>query len=173
MFANFENNSLAKKLNMPFPSIHYLTDQAKKSIIRFPWVIGSGFVAALVTVYLISIKSVADHMPILNLILCAALGISLFFSMAVTSQKKGWSKKKSHLANIAVLVLFATLYFTFPVEESARNTSQPYIRFVLYALSAHLFVSFMPFIGNGQLNGYWQYNKSLFLRLFLSVIYSG
>ncbi len=159
---------------MPFPSFQYLYAQAKKSFLRFPWVILCGLIASTETVYLIQTRFSYQHvMPTVSIILCAALGIPLFFSIAVSSEKQAWSQKTKNLATLIVFILLIVLYFSFPDKESARNTSQPFIRYALYALSAHLMVSFIPFIGKGQLNGYWQYNKSLFLRLFLSVLYSG
>ncbi|MFM7751322.1 MAG: hypothetical protein ACKPB0_13010 [Opitutaceae bacterium] len=116
---------------MALPSIHYLHTQAKKSFIRFPWVIICGMVAAFLTVFLIASKfSNTQMMPLLSTILSSALGIPLFFSMAVTSQKKAWSKKKTNLANLLILILLIVLYVSFPNQETARTTSQPNIRYV-------------------------------------------
>jgi hypothetical protein len=36
----------------------------------------------------------------------------------------------------------------------------------------HLLVAILPFLHAGQINGFWQYNKSLFLRFLLAVLYS-
>jgi hypothetical protein len=42
-----------------------------------------------------------------------------------------------------------------------------------YALASHLLVAFLPFFRKNTLNGFWQYNKSLFLRAFTTILYTG
>ena len=73
---------------------------------------------------------------------------------------------------LATLVLVA-IYFTLPNAESTHNTSLPYIKYGLYTITCHLLVSIIPFVFSKQLNGFWNYNKVLFIRILLSVLYSG
>jgi hypothetical protein len=157
---------------MAVPSIQYLTQQAIRSFCRFPSVILSALIAAIAAVVLISMQNSNNHLPLLNIMLCAALGIPLFFSLIVFAEKKNWEKNKIIIAHIIVAVLLVILYFTFPSSETVRQTFQPYLRYVMYAVSAHLTVSFIPFIRERQINGFWQYNRMLFLRLFVSVLYA-
>jgi hypothetical protein len=42
-----------------------------------------------------------------------------------------------------------------------------------YALASHLLVAFLAFFRKNTLNGFWQYNKSLFLRAFTTILYTG
>jgi hypothetical protein len=68
--------------------------------------------------------------------------------------------------------ILGCVYLTLPGSESTHNTSLPYVKYVIYNITIHLFVSYLPFIKSGSLNGYWQYNKILFLRLWISALYS-
>jgi hypothetical protein len=44
---------------------------------------------------------------------------------------------------------------------------------VIYSVVIHLLVSFIPYISKGQLNGFWNYNKILFTRLWTAAFFSG
>jgi len=96
------------------------------------------------------------------------LGLSLFLGIALWSERRKWSKGRAVLANIIVLGLLVIHYLTFDPEI----TSSLY-QFGLYVLAGHLFVAFIPFIGTKATNGFWQYNKTLFLRFLTSLLYSG
>ncbi len=46
------------------------------------------------------------------------------------------------------------------------------IRFFILAVALHLMVSVAPFVTRGEWNGFWQYNKALFLRILTALLYS-
>jgi hypothetical protein len=56
--------------------------------------------------------------------------------------------------------------------DSGSDQSQA-IQIFGYGLLTHLVVAFLPFIGNFKINAFWQYNKSLFIRAFTTVLYTG
>ncbi|HEY8934715.1 MAG TPA: DUF4153 domain-containing protein, partial [Cyclobacteriaceae bacterium] len=43
----------------------------------------------------------------------------------------------------------------------------------IYSITVHLLVAFIPFFGVGRLNGFWHYNRILFIRILTSFLYSG
>ncbi len=45
------------------------------------------------------------------------------------------------------------------------------MRFALVSLAFHLLVSFAGFTDKGHINGFWQFNKALFLRILASALY--
>lgn len=158
---------------MAIPSLQYLSRQAIFSFRRFPSVILSSVLAAIAAVMLIALRNSDNHLPLLNIMLCTALGVPFFLSLLIYAEKKEWKKNKLWIAHGIAIVILTLIYFSFPASETARQTYQPYLRFVMYVLSANLAVSFMPFFGEKQINGFWQFNRILFLRLFISVLYSG
>jgi hypothetical protein len=39
-------------------------------------------------------------------------------------------------------------------------------------LGFHLFVAFLPYLRRNELNGFWQFNRALFLRFLTAMLYS-
>ncbi len=161
-------------MNIKLPSLNYLFKQAKDSLIRFPFTIVVSFFAACLGIYLIEYgKEINNYFPYLNTLLCMSIGIPLFFCVAIIAEKKRFTKKQYLLFNLLATFLLIIIYFTFPDSQSTHNTSLPYIKYAIYNITAHLFVSFVPFAFTTQLNAFWHYNRILFIRIFVSLIYSG
>ena len=159
---------------MKLPSINYLFTSAKESLKRFPITIISSLFAAIIAIYMIEHnKEITNMFPYINLMLCFSLGIPLFICTIIISKKYELNRKKEVILNLIALGILVGIYFTFPNKETTHNTSLPYIKFVLYSITCHLLVSFIPFILNKQLNAFWHYNKILFIRFLTSVLYSG
>ena len=159
---------------MKLPSIQYLFKNAKNSFVRFPLTILSSLVAVVIGIYLTEChKSIDNIFPYINIILTSSLGISLFFCATIISYKKKFDKKNNLLIHAFAALILVAIYFTLPSKESTHNTTLPYIKYALYSITSHLLVSFIPFAFTQQLNGFWQYNKTLFIRFLTSTLYSG
>lgn len=159
---------------MKLPSIQYLVQSAVKSFLRFPFIIIAAFIGVCMGVYLTEFyEDITNIFPIINIMLSAGLGIGLFFCVDVYSYNKGFSRNKRLLFDLGALVVLVLVFFTLPDRDSTQNTSLPYIRYTIYAIAIHLVVAFIPFLGKGQLNGFWNYNKILFVRFLASLLYSG
>src|SRR6185312_9989837 len=74
--------------------------------------------------------------------------------------------RKIYLRLITVLVAVSFLMILNP-EEHASD----YVRFFLLALSFHLLVAYAAFTSRNHFQGFWQFNKTLFLRFLTSVLY--
>lgn len=153
-----------------FPSLKTLVTESTATARRFPLTLLSAIAGALVAICMIDIKY-DDHETqkvMACVLLVCSLGLTLFFSLTVYSERKGHSLSKMFLLQaIAGLLLagyyvFLRLYFV-QIE---------FIRYALVNIALHLFVSFAAYTGRNNLNGFWQFNKALFLRMFFSAIYS-
>jgi hypothetical protein len=159
---------------MKLPSVNYLFSQAKSSVFRFPLTILSAFIGVCIAIYLVEFeKDDINIFPLINGMLTFALGIPLFFCINIFSQKLALGNSKKIILKITAAIILGLLYFTLPNSEDTANTSLPYIRYAIYNIALHLLVSFAPYLKGKQLNGFWQYNRILFTRIILSVIYSG
>jgi hypothetical protein len=72
------------------------------------------------------------------------------------------------MAGVVLLILYG---FTLP----HNIYSPPFlfaIRHWLLVLGVHLLVACAPFFRKGEVNGFWQYNKSIFLRLLTAALFS-
>lgn len=159
---------------MKLPSINYLYQQAKNAVLRFPLSLISSLVGVIIGIFLIeNEKNIINIFPYLNVILTAALGIPLLFCIEVFAKKFNFNRSKRIIANFSGVVVLFLLFLTLPNSEVTANTSMPYIRYTIYNLAIHLLVSFIPFIRTNTTNGFWQYNRVLFIRFITSAIYSG
>lgn len=159
---------------MKLPSLDYLFIHAKESFLRFPLTIISSFIAVIVGIYLVECHEVITNMfPYINLMLCMALGIPLYFCVGIFSEKSELIISSRWVLRMLATVILILLYFTMPDSDLTQNTSLPYIRYGIYNITVHLLVSFIPFLFIRQLNGFWQYNRILFIRILTSILYSG
>ncbi len=159
---------------MKLPSLTYLAQHAKQSLLRFPLSMLSALIAVCAGIYLTEVeKEITNVFPFVNIMLCAGLGIPFYFCATVFANNKDFGFKAKTALNILATIIIVLLYFTLPNIDSTQNTSLPYIRYALYNITIHLLVSFIPFIGSDDLNGFWHYNKILFLRILTSLLYSG
>jgi len=159
---------------MKLPSITYLTSTASRSLQRFPVTLFSALFAVVISIVMVELeRDIENFFPWLNLALCGALGIPLFFAAQVFSESRTFSSGKRAMLYFAGLVALALIYFSFPSEQSTFDTGAAYIRYAVYAVAIHLIVAFIPFLGKGRLNAFWQYNRFLFVRFAISGLYSG
>lgn len=100
--------------------------------------------------------------------MCCGLGISLLFALKMLSQRIG----KAFLLEICGVIFLIGFYFVFPDEKKEFIETYGYIIAITFLLS-HLLVSFVPFLDKNRELNFWQYNKNLFVNIFLTVIFTG
>lgn len=158
---------------MKKPSVHRLVQNAKDSLIRFPWVILSALIGSLAGMYAVQVNEVSQNLlPLINLMLTAALGIPLFFSIRMLLEGTARFKAWSAAFYIAAALLLTGIYLSLPGQDSTQNTFQPYLRYAIYNVCLHLFVSFSPFLVNRGEGRFWSYNISLLIRILTALLYS-
>ncbi len=154
------------------PSLSAIVVKARVAFMRFPLTVLSSILAAFVAIHMFENEPDIDIFFWLNIMLSLTIGIPLFFSATlIAEQKKLNVKWKSVVYLITALLLFL-IYLSLP-EETATGKSVAYIRYLLFNIAAHLIVSFIPYLRLGEYNGFWQFNKSLFIRILEAVLYSG
>jgi hypothetical protein len=155
---------------MKFPSIKTLLDSFSKVVKRFPFEILfvlTGTVAGIINIELENIDLHAENWCI-RVMMMSNLGF--LFSLAVTlyTESKAISDHKRLIMRIIATVLGGlTVLMINPMVHNSDS-----IRFVLLSLSAHLLVAFSAYTADGLIQGFWQFNKTLFLRFLTSVLYS-
>ena len=153
-----------------FPSYDVVIEHAFTAIRRFPFALLSAAVGTVMALVLISEPSDATQYLLQRILVTAALGLPLFIALATFGEMRGWKPLQSiGLQTIAVLGLVG-YFLSLPVNLDTYYA--PLIRTALLAIAFHFLVAFLPYLQAGQMNGFWQYNKSLFLRFLLSALYS-
>lgn len=159
---------------MKIPTIKHLTEEAFKSAKRFPLTLISAFTGVIIAIYLTEYQDDIDNkFPFINLMLTSALGLVLFLCISIYHEKRQRTTLSFWILNIVGGLILMLIYFSLPNADDTTNIRQPYIKYAIYNVVVHLMVSFAPFMSKGEINGFWQYNKMLFLRFCLSIFYSG
>lgn len=151
---------------MRFPSLQQLYTDAGRSLARFPFVILSAAVAGTAS------WLAMDHpdMPgvLMKLMLAGLLGLPLFIAMTLWAERAGWSRSRSMAVQAIAAIALAAYTLTLPDWWS------PVVgrRHMQLTLGLHLLVAISPFIGRGELGGFWEFNKTLFIRILTGALYS-
>lgn len=159
-------------MSFHFPSISLLAKGAIGAVKRFPLPLLSAVVASGIGLYMIELKweDQKNFTYLYKVIMCCWLGMNLFLALSLFSERKGHSLVLKCALQAMALGLAVGYYFTLPEFKNMTITDAS--RYALFNIGLHLFVSFAPFIGRGEVNGFWQFNKNLFLRFLLSALYS-
>lgn len=158
---------------LKLPSLQGVLRETGYTLKRFPLPVLAVITGVSASIYMVHQPFEVRHEAeeLLKIIMCCSLGLNLFISIQLFSE----SKKLSRLQNISIqavaLTLLITYYFTLPLFKDFALKDG--IRYTLFNIGLHLLVSFSPFIASGTTNGFWQFNRTLFIRFLTSCIYTG
>ncbi|MCB2230431.1 DUF4153 domain-containing protein [bacterium] len=154
-----------------FPSYQHVAGSAAATLKRFPLTLLAAVVASAAAVALIESDG-GEHASLINRILStAALGIPLFIALTAFAERLFNRYSRRLLFQLGGVVLLMIYYISLPDDPFDLYTDT--LRFVLLFAGLHFLVAFVPYIGGAQIQGFWQYNKSLFLRILISALYTG
>ncbi|TWR29907.1 DUF4153 domain-containing protein [Mucilaginibacter pallidiroseus] len=156
---------------MRFPSVKNLADSAVLTLRRFPFEVAfalTGTIAAIVKIELTRVNRISESwctrtIMMANLGLLLSLGATLY-----TESREITGGRKIGLRALAALIGIALIFIINPAEREAD-----YVRFLLLSLALHLLVAYAGFTKPGHIQGFWQFNRTLFLQSLTAVLYSG
>ncbi len=137
-------------------------------ILRYPMVLTAALIAAISAVVAIEIDHQDNQFLVTKLAFTGCLGISLMFGIKMLSQRIG----KGFLLEILGVAFLVWFYFYLPDSEKQFTEVNGFVIFALVILS-HLFVSFSGFLNKKPELNFWQYNKNLFINIFLTGVFTG
>lgn len=154
---------------MKLPSLQKLFEGFIQVIKRFPLEMLVTLTGTISAMMLLEQDYNEDETQLLRIILCSNLGLVLLLSTTVFEEAHNLSKKSRAIVKLIGLLLLVGIYFLLnPIDEEVNG-----FRFGFLAVAFHLLVSFAPFIRRGSVEGFWEYNKLLFIRILTSGLYSG
>ncbi|MRR13316.1 DUF4153 domain-containing protein, partial [bacterium] len=106
-----------------------------------------------------------------RILLASAPGIPLLAAVALMAEKMAWSRGRSVAANGAALAVLAVYAWNVP-PDMENAPALHVIRLLLLTFAAVMLVSVGPYLARGEGNGFWHFNKSLFLRLLVALLYA-
>jgi len=157
---------------MKFPSFKNVWQSAEDTFRRFPLIISAGILGSGLSSFYSELEwSVKQEVTwIVPLLMTLSLSISLLLALQFFAESRQWPKKKQwNLQGLGILIL-AGYHFSigWPIQ------GEDVLRFCLSMGCTHLLVS-LSVLGDPTIstNGFWQFNRALFQRILLSLLYSG
>ncbi|MEY4902931.1 MAG: hypothetical protein RLZZ292_746 [Bacteroidota bacterium] len=158
--------------NNRFLDFSRIFENAARTFLRFPIVLLLAILGTYCAMRLATHNYTEPTLPFAwtKTVMLCGLGISLIFSLALLAERQ-ILKIPSLLAQGLGAVVLAAYYFILPHEE--KNFSIFWVvQLLAVGVSAHLLVSFAPYIKGMNENGFWQYNKTLFINILTALFYS-
>lgn len=155
---------------MKFVSLKNLAQNAGQVIKRFPVEMFYALIATIAGVINIELKH--DDTGITNtcirLMMTANLGLLLSFATTLFCLGRGISGIKQIILKTGAILLSILLFFL--INPFVYQTD--IIRFFSLSFTLHLLVAYAAFLKPSQVPGFWQFNKTLFLRFLTGALYS-
>ncbi len=156
---------------MHLPSFEQITREAARTSRRFPFVLLTAALGTAAALLLAEHEPNPEPLWAFRVLLSAVLGIPLLTGLALFSERLRWNASRSLLLQACGIMLLAVYAMTLPANLSIAPEIH-IIRFFMLAVGLHLFVSVAPWLQRGEVNGFWHFNRTLFLRILTSGLFS-
>jgi hypothetical protein len=146
------------------PSLDTALLTARETLARFPLALLSGFVAAIAAFRMIDGPS-DDSEP--RLLATGVLGLALCTASVTSAERRGVAARHRWILDLVLAAGLALLYW------ASRDWTPDHaaLRFIQLLVAAHLLVAIAPFLTSARLDGFWQFNRILFLRYLTGAFY--
>jgi hypothetical protein len=155
---------------MRWVSLEAARAAAAESLKRFPLPLLCAWTAAALSDVLTFTSDGYTHPQLIAATLAVTLGIPLFFATTLLGERLNTPeapriRRVLELGGLLVLVLVAVLWPRWSEPIQTR-------RYVQLSLLMHALVAFLPYITVREPNGFWQYNRTLLMRLIVASVFS-
>jgi len=143
--------------------------RAKHLLLRFPMILTMALLASVGAILMSENPNWKyQNFAYSKFTIVCCLGISVMFALKMISQRIG---KEILLQILGVVFLIGFLLFL-PEKQEYFTENYVYLIVSIFILS-HLLVAFGAFLRSRKEIGFWQYNKNLFVNLFLTIVFTG
>jgi hypothetical protein len=143
---------------------------AQTTFLRFPFVLSVAFVGVFAAWRLLAQNSPYWEHQLAILLFTAFIAMPLTFAFALMGERRLFGLQSYAMQGIAI-ALGVGYYFILPATSGYLNHFW-IIQLILFFLTVHLLVAYAPYIRKFNINGFWQYNKTLFINILTSQIYT-
>ena len=151
---------------MRLPSLVTAFRTARETVARFPMAMLSALVAVVAAMWMIESPS-NDELP--RLLATAVLGLPLFTASVTSAERRGILARHRWIVDLAMAAGLVLLY----VSSLDWSSDLAALRFIQLLVAAHLLVAIAPYLTSERLDGFWQFNRILFLRYLIGAFYAG
>lgn len=170
---------------MRFPDLQDVVAVALATLRRYPATLLSAAVACGISLALID--SPGDPEALVRALLAAILGIALMFSIesalggsdaeegaeAPESDESSGLRHRGRRFRWPAAIVAALGLIAFALLSNGWSEPHLFERFAQLLLAFHLVAAFAAFIGTQEENGFWQFNRSLFMRFWTATLFTG
>lgn len=153
-------------MRMKFPSISVVVAAAGRSAQRFPMVLLAAAVATFAALMLIGKD--ADEQLWSPVLAAGSLGLPLCFAVTMLVEARALPARWQVLLHGAAAAMLVTIAAVWP----GWTDSAHFLRYAMFSTAFHLLAAFLCYAGVNAPNGFWQYNKALFLRFLTAGLYA-
>jgi hypothetical protein len=138
---------------------------------RFPLAVITVIVAAATSMYLIeqNYSDMKNMESWIKLLLTSSLALPFFVAVTFITETTDFDDGRKKVFHVVAFIIVFLYYWHF--DEKLHPFD--YVRTFVLNIGLHLFVAYAPYLKSYNENGFWQFNKTLFLRFLLSALYSG
>lgn len=151
-------------------SVNQVYSSLRGVFLRFPLAVITAFAAAIIAIVLVeqNYDALEQKKYLIKILLTLSLAFPLFIAITFITETSIFNKGRK-LAFHVVAVITALLYYLH-FDENIKPVD--YQKTLILNIAMHLFVAYAPYLSTYNENGFWQFNKTLFLRFLLSLFYS-
>ena len=155
-------------MRLRLPSIDQITAGTRTAVVRFPGPALAAVLAIIAAFAWIGARGTKDEEAV-RLLATALLALPLGVAGTVALERWVQRPLTARWGGLLVGALVIPLYWLgFPHWTEELQAS----RFLHLAILIHLVVAFVPFLGRREPNAFWQFNRRIFERWLLGVVYA-
>ena len=158
-------------MSVKLPSITQAVADAQRTFLRFPFVVLDAIIGTACALVLIDYEGPPGPTFLFQVIFAAVLGFPLLTGIAITSEKWKWSKSVSLAAQVIGVVLFVLYSLSVPQDLTGAPNIHVFRLFML-TTGLVLFAFAVPYLKHQSELGYWNYSKTLVLRILTACLYT-
>jgi len=142
-----------------------------RTLRRFPYVLAIAALGTIVSIVIVEQERHGHQASAYPVLFAALLGVPFLVALKLFAEKRRWSIMRITGLQLTGVILLAAYAWSLPVDTPAAPAIHM-IRFLMLVTGMHLLVAVSPWLGRGQENGFWHFNRILFLRLLTAALFS-
>ncbi len=157
---------------MKLSSIQQIVHESLRTLRRFPFVLAVAAAGTVAAIVIVEYEATSESDAAFRVLFAALVGVAFLIGLALLAERRRWKQPVAMGLQAAGVVLLAAYALTLPAHLSSGPAIHV-IRLLMLMTGMHLFVAVAPWLGRGEVNGFWQFNKTLFLRIFTAGLFTG
>ena len=156
---------------MRLPSIADAVEDALTAFVRFPFVIINAAIGTVAALILVDYEGPPGPTFLWQVLFAAVLGIPLLAGIDLMAEKRRWGTPLVFGARVVGVLLLVAYAITVPQELTSAPEIH-FMRLLILGTALLFFVAIAPYVQKGEVNGFWHFNKTLFLRILIAALYT-